>query len=85
MAKNLLAKTPASDTLLVHDINAGATARFVDDHPGERTRVKIAGSSRSLAEHSVRPASIFSTIHLVVMSCYVLSMIQVGTTTWPTS
>ncbi|PNS18788.1 hypothetical protein CAC42_5327 [Sphaceloma murrayae] len=45
MAGNLRAKLPSSDTLIVHDINAEATARFKSEHKG----VEVVKSVRDVA------------------------------------
>jgi 3-hydroxyisobutyrate dehydrogenase len=53
MARNLRTKIPKDDVLYVHDINTGATKKFVDEMAGYA--VRVAGSARELAENSVRP------------------------------
>ena len=50
MAKNLRAKIPASDTLVVFDRNAEATAKFVQEVGGG---VEVANSPRGTAQDSV--------------------------------
>lgn len=62
MAKNLRAKIPSADTLLIRDVNEEAAKRFVAEteeiarnsgaNPGEG-RVQIAASAREIAEQSV--------------------------------
>jgi len=51
MATNLRAKLPKSDTLIIHDLNSEATAKFVKENQG----TEIATSVRELAERSVCP------------------------------
>jgi len=67
MAKNLRAKIPATDTLVVHDRNTEATTKFVQEvgmaasSPGAEGRgmgIEVVGSPRAVAEKSV------SVIHL---------------------
>lgn len=62
MAKNLRAKIPATDTLVVRDVNEDANKRFVGEAietarstgAAEGTyKVEIAGSPREVAEKSV--------------------------------
>jgi len=62
MATNLRAKIPASDTLIIHDVNEAATQKFQEEvgiaakaagAPGKGTGIEIASSLRSLAEQSV--------------------------------
>lgn len=61
MAKNLRAKIPASDTLIIHDRNKEATTSFIDevgiarDHPTSNNEmglmgIEIASSPRAVAE-----------------------------------
>ena len=50
MAKNLRAKIPASDILVVHDRNGEATAKFVQE---VGAGIEIATSPRKVAEKSV--------------------------------
>ena len=50
MAKNLRANIPASDTLVVHDRNTEATAKFVQE---VGAGIEVANSPRGLAEKSV--------------------------------
>lgn len=63
MAKNLRAKMPASDTLIVRDVNEEAAKRFVAEAQeaaqsngagANEGRVEIAESAREVAEKSVR-------------------------------
>ena len=51
MAKNLRAKIPASDTLVVHDRNGEATAKFVEE---VGAGIEVASSPRKVAEKAVR-------------------------------
>lgn len=62
MAKNLRAKIPATDTLIVRDVNEKAAQRFVEEATeaarstgttAEENRVQIAENARELAEKSV--------------------------------
>lgn len=62
MAKNLRAKIPATDTLVVRDVNEDATKRFVEEtHETARStkaaegtyKVEVAGCPREVAEKSV--------------------------------
>jgi hypothetical protein len=50
MAKNLRAKLPAEDTLIIHDINTNATSQFLKEIPDG---VRIAANPREVAEKSV--------------------------------
>ena len=65
MAKNLRAKIPASDTLVIHDRNKEATSNFIhevgiarDDSNSNSEMglmgIEIASSPRKVAEKSVR-------------------------------
>jgi glutathione synthase/RimK-type ligase-like ATP-grasp enzyme len=63
MAKNLRAKIPATDTLIIRDVNESATKRFVEENQeavrksgaGEDTsKVVVAQNAREVAEQSVR-------------------------------
>ncbi|KAI9744983.1 MAG: hypothetical protein M1835_002653 [Candelina submexicana] len=51
MAKNLRAKIPKSDTLVISDLNVDATKRFVDE-VGNDTHIEIAQCVRAVAEKS---------------------------------
>jgi 3-hydroxyisobutyrate dehydrogenase len=58
MAKNLRAKIPAADTLIIRDVNEEATKRFVAEaqeaaRSADENRVEIAQSAREVAEKSV--------------------------------
>ena len=53
MAKNLRAKIPASDTLIIHDRNAEATTNFLQHAGGESKGIEVASSPRAVAEKSV--------------------------------
>lgn len=55
MAKNLRAKIPASDVLIVYDRNTEATAKFVQEIGAG---IEVANSPRGVAERSVRVCSI---------------------------
>lgn len=52
MAKNLRAKIPAADTLIIRDVNEDATKRFVAE--AKEGPVEIAENAREVAEKSVR-------------------------------
>lgn len=59
MAKNLRAKIPAADTLIIRDVNEEAAKRFVAEAQKTATsadekRVEIAETAREVAEKSVR-------------------------------
>ncbi|OSS44196.1 hypothetical protein B5807_11207 [Epicoccum nigrum] len=49
MAKNLRAKIPAEDTLFIHDVNAAATQKFLEESP---KGVRIAKNVREVAENA---------------------------------
>lgn len=58
MAKNLRAKIPAADTLIIRDVNEEAAKRFVAEaqeaaHNPDENRVEIAQNAREVAEKSV--------------------------------
>lgn len=63
MAKNLRAKIPASDTLVVCDVREDVTRQFVEEiraeksssgaAPGPVRRVEVAANAREVAEKSV--------------------------------
>lgn len=66
MAKNLRAKIPATDTLLVRDVNENATTRFVEETKEAAKssgaadgtmKVEVAQSARAVAEQSVSQTS----------------------------
>lgn len=50
MAKNLRAKLPIEDTLMIHDINTEATAKLKSEMSAAQTGIVIAGSVREVAE-----------------------------------
>lgn len=62
MAKNLRAKIPATDTLIIRDVNEAASKRFVEEtqetvrsnglEPGSM-KVVVAQNAREIAEQSV--------------------------------
>lgn len=57
MARNLRAKIPVSDTLVVHDVNEEAMRKLVDEAKaagGNAQVVEITDSPRALAEKAVR-------------------------------
>lgn len=56
MARNLRARIPASDTLVVHDVNEEAMRKLVDEAKaagGNAQAVEITDSPRALAEKAV--------------------------------
>lgn len=59
MARNLLAKTPASDKLIIRDVNEDVMERFFEEaknagNTNAASRVEKASSVREVAEKSVR-------------------------------
>lgn len=77
MAKNLRAKIPASDTLIIHDRNKEATASFIHEVGIARDNsnsnnemglmgIEIANSPRAVAEKAVRD--------FTPWSCQILSL-----------
>ena len=54
MAKNLRAKVPKSDKLIIHDVNPAVTEHFAEEHVGQS--VEIAQSVREISEQSVSPS-----------------------------
>lgn len=77
MAKNLRAKIPKSDSLIIYDVNQTASSRFIEevgiatstlgDHEGS---IKIAGGVQEVAENSVRQSSFLPTICPIEASSY---------------
>lgn len=71
MAKNLRAKIPATDTLIIRDVNEAASKRFVEEtretvrssglEPGSM-KVVVAQNAREIAEQSVSTHSVFSFV-----------------------
>lgn len=68
MAKNLRAKIPASDNLIIHDRNTEATASFIHELGIARDNstsnnemglmgIEVASSPRAVAEKAVRDSS----------------------------
>jgi hypothetical protein len=54
MARNLRANIPASDTLVVYDVNEQAVRKFADEAKTASVGpVEVADSARTLAEKSV--------------------------------
>lgn len=58
MARNLLAKTPPSDKLIIRDVNEDVLHRFVEEakivkNSNAASRIEIASSVREVAEKSV--------------------------------
>ena len=63
MAKNLRTKIPSSDTLVVHDRNEDATARFVQEMGNTGSGVEVAPSVRGVAEKAVRLTPLSCPLH----------------------
>jgi 3-hydroxyisobutyrate/3-hydroxypropionate dehydrogenase len=55
MAKNLRSNLPSTDIILIYDVNAEATKRFVEEEQlmPNRATIKVAGGVREAAENSV--------------------------------
>ena len=81
MAKNLRAKIPASDHMIIHDRNKDATASFVDEVGIARDNstsnsgmglmgIEIASSPRAVAEKSVGHLPSLQPSVLRVMSMF---------------
>ena len=75
MARNLRTKIPKDDVLYIHDINVGATKKFVDEMAGHT--VRVAGSARELAEKSVRLAE-HATISRMMRPIFLNRMTKLG-------
>lgn len=71
MAKNLRAKLPKEDTLVIHDINTAALSKFKQESGSQS--VHVAENVREVAEKSVR--RVFSRHTLHSRDEHVLSMI----------
>ncbi|KAL9081436.1 MAG: hypothetical protein Q9159_007318 [Coniocarpon cinnabarinum] len=56
MAMNLRQKIQPEDELIIHDVNAQATARFKEEM-GNASNIRIAGDVRQVAEQAVRSFS----------------------------
>lgn len=79
MAKNLRAKIPATDTLIIYDRNTDATKRFAEEvgiaassagAPEKGTGIEVAGGPREVAEKSVRqppPKIVSYPVHMMSM------------------
>lgn len=81
MAKNLRAKLPAEDSLIVHDVNKKAAEDFVAE-VGASTMV--AESTRQVAEESVRPSLLFLPHCLTYCTTPMMSMyFQPYDLSWP--
>jgi len=80
MAKNLQKKLPPTDTLLIQDINAAATNRFVEETAGTGgAEVKVAASPVEAADGSVSPPQIlyvYDTSSALERQLYVMSLFQ---------
>lgn len=71
MARNLRAKIPASDTLIVHDVNEEAMRKLVNEAKaagGSAQAVEITDSPRALAEKAVRFAFYLLKISFSLLS-----------------
>jgi hypothetical protein len=74
MAKNLHAKIPSTDTLIIRDVNEESTARFIKEarETAKSTgatdvlpKVVVAQNAREIAEKSVSGASILLVVQLL--------------------
>ncbi len=74
MAKNLRAKIPATDTLVVHDRNTEATTKFLQevgiaasspDAEGKGMGIEVVSSPRAVAEKSVS-----ALLDFLVTACF---------------
>lgn len=69
MAKNLQAKLPAEDSLLVFDINSDAVKRFLDETSSSGgAKVEVAETVRAAAENSVSNISLLNYTHRISSS-----------------
>ncbi len=66
MAKNLRAKIPKTDTLVISDLNVDATKNFIKE-VGNDTRTEIAQSVREIAEKSVSASLTPRAFNLVII------------------
>lgn len=66
MAKNLRAKIPETDELIICDTNANSTKKFVEE--GEGKGIRIAENPRELAQKSVSPTLLSSASTATVMT-----------------
>lgn len=72
MAKNLRAKIPEGDILVINDVNKEATAKFAEE---VGTGVEVVETPREVAERSVSHSVHGSSSPQVSYDEYVLSMI----------
>lgn len=72
MAKNLRAKIPEGDTLVIHDVNKEASAKFVKE---VSKGVEVVETPRAVAERSVSHSVHAAPCPQVSYDEYVLSMI----------
>lgn len=72
MAKNLRAKIPKGDTLVINDVNSEATAKFAEE---VGTGVEVVGTPREVAQRSVSLSVHASPSPQIPCDEYVLSMI----------
>ena len=72
MAKNLRAKLPQGDSLVINDVNQETTAKFVEE---VGTGVEVMETPRQVAERSVSHAARGSSSPQVSYDEHVLSMI----------
>lgn len=76
MAKNLRAKVPESDTLVIHDRNGEATSSFMREiGVGKEVNIEVANTPRQVAEKSVSGYSSVRSPFFICYDEYVLSMI----------
>jgi hypothetical protein len=84
MAKNLRAKIPETDTLIICDTNPKATEKFVEEGgiaasstnaPGKGTGIHIAENPREVAQKSVRLSHPIWPARRVYRMTFVLSLI----------
>ena len=68
MAQNLRAKIPSSDTLVMHDRNTEATAKFMQEAGSTANAnkgIEVVSSPRQVAERSVSTTSIISVTNFL--------------------
>ena len=81
MAKNLRAKIPASDTLIIHDRNKEATTSFMQEVGIAKDSstsnnemglmgIEVASSPRAIAEKAVRDLSLLLLKPFLMMSMF---------------
>ena len=67
MAKNLRARIPEDDTLVIHDRNTEATTKFVEELGAKGDNIQVVGSPRAVAEKSVCEEVCHMPKHLFIM------------------